>query len=232
MRATLAASAERALREGDLSAQQNLAAALLLATRRFPAAVELQDLSGQIYRSLEKTRVEQAVRLVEQSLQAQRLPESEHAFAALDAVPGVSTSAQNRLGEVAWAASQSVAQLAVRGAAEEAPKLAEALRFAQVAVRLSATPAADLNQWIHLLESRQRICSRRTAALGSAERATQSGNARKQFDRDLILYAADTQGDPAESAFFIDIVRRAAAPLQRAGKTAQVKELLPHQTAF
>lgn len=226
LRATLAASAERALLENDLPAQQNLAAALQLATRRFPAAAELQDLSGQIYRRLERARVEQALRLVEQSLQARQLPESEHACAALDAVPGVSTSAQNRLGNVAWMASQSVADMAARGAAEEGPKLTEALRFAQVAMRLGGTPSAELNQWIHLLESRQRICSRRAAALGSAEKAAQSNNARKQFDRDLILYAADTQGDPAESVFFIDIVRRAVAPLQRSGKTAQVKEIL------
>jgi len=226
LRATLAASAERALREGDLPAQQNLAAALQLATRRFPAAVVLQDLSGQIYRSLEKTRAEQALRLVEQSLQARQLTESEQACAALDAVPGVSTSACSRLGTVAWAASQAVAQMATRGAPEEGAKLAEALRFAQMAVRLRATPVAELSPWIHLLESRQRICSRRMAALGSAERATQSSNARKQYDRDLILYAADTQNDPTELAFFVDIVRRAAAPLQRAGKTAQLKDLL------
>ncbi len=226
LRTTLAASAERALRESDLSAQQNLAAALQLATRRFPSAVDLQDLSGRIYRSLEKTRAEQALRIVEQSLEARKLQESEQACAALESVPGISASAQNRLGNVAWSASQAVAQTAERGAEEEGPKLAEALRFAQIASRLSATPAADLNNWIHLLESRQRICSRRIAALGSAERATQSANARKQYDRDLILYAADTQNDPAEFVFFVDIVRRAVAPLRRAGKSAQVKELL------
>ncbi len=222
----LSSSAERALNEGDLAAQQNLAPALLLATQRFPAALDLQSLTGRVHRNLERMRAEEAIRMVEAGLQTGQATVAESACAALADVPGVSESAQGRLGQLAWTTSQSMARGAERGTEQELRQLDEALRFAQIAVRLRGVSSQELARWIEGLEARRRLCSRRKALLESAQKGVQSGSAKKQFERELTLFAADTQGDVAELAFFVDAVRIASQPLREAGKQGQVRAMI------
>ncbi len=224
--ATLVSSARQALDEADFPTQRKLSMVLEATSRRFPAAIELQTVAGELYRNLEKSNAEEAIRAAETSLEARQLPQSEIACAAIDRMHGVSASAQARLGLMAWRSSKAVADSIVRNDPHERDRLNEALRFAQIATKLEGAPSVELARWVQTLETAQRIQTLRSTLLEIAPLPSPTAARRKQFEASLATYSVESNRDPGELPYFIEVVRLWTTPFRRAGKVDQVRGIV------